>query len=96
MNELKIAEVKGLRDIKVFQVNECDTVAAYSLSEAKEAYKRITGMDDEEAFYDFEAEERSLDERIWDDEDRKSKSSMREIINQHWNGEPFIVCSTAI
>lgn len=94
MEQLKVAEVKGLKDMKAFQVNEYDTVAAYSLEEAKTFYLKHTGMDEKEAFYDFEAEERSLDEMIWEDETRQSKQSIKQVIQEYWDGSPFIVCST--
>lgn len=94
MNELKKAKELGLVDVKPFQVNEGDTVAAFTLEEAKQFYKKVTGLNDEDAFYDFEAEERSLDELIWEDESMESKISIKQAIEMYWDGEPFIVCSS--
>lgn len=36
MNELTVVEEKGLKDVNVFQVCECDAVVGYSLDEAIE------------------------------------------------------------
>ncbi|WP_258831482.1 hypothetical protein [Peribacillus frigoritolerans] len=92
MNELKIAQELGLDDVKAFQLNDDDTVAAFTLEEAKVHYKRITGLDDEDAFR--EPTERSLDAMIWEDEHMKNKISIREAIKMYWEGEPFIVASS--
>jgi hypothetical protein len=92
MNELKIAEQKGLQDVKAFQLNDDDTVAAYTLEEAKKYYQKITGLDDEDAFRD--PCERSLDAMIWEDEHMKNKISIREAIQIYWEGEPFIIASS--
>lgn len=85
---------EGLINMKAFQINESDTVAAYTLEEAKQYYRKITGLSDDDAFYDYEARECSLDELIWDDEERTKQKTLREAIDQYWEGEPFIVCTT--
>jgi hypothetical protein len=36
--------------IKVFEVNDCDWIAARSLKEACDFYQELTGLDDEDAF----------------------------------------------
>lgn len=89
-----LQQVKELLNVKVFQLNECDAVAAFSLEDAKEWYMRETGLDAKEAFYDYEAEEISLDKLIWEDETMKNKISVAQVIEDFWQGVPFIAISS--
>ena len=96
INDLKIAKELGLKDVKAFRLNEDDAIAAYSMEEAKAWYMELTGLNDEEAFYDFEPEELNLDEMIWEDESMKNKLSIQQAIERYWDNEPFIVVSWAV
>jgi len=87
-------QVTELLKVKVFQVNECDAVAAFSLEEAKEWYMKETGLDAKEAFYDYKAEEVPLDKLIWEDETMKNKISVYQVVQEYWKGQPFIAVSS--
>lgn len=60
-----------LENVKVFQVNEYDGVAATTLEQAKDWYMKVTGLNEEDAFYDYEASELPLDYEIYEDETRQ-------------------------
>lgn len=93
--ELEIAEEKGLQDVKVFWLCECDAVAAYSLDEARTYYKNLTGLSDEELYTDEEVEIEKMDANIRETEDEDSKMiTVQEIVNRYWEGEPFIAITT--
>lgn len=94
IGELEIAEEKGLEDVHVFQICECDAVAAYTLEEAMEWYKKETGVSDEELYSYDEIEIISPDCKVCNAENKDEMISVQEIINIHWNGEPFIALST--
>jgi hypothetical protein len=87
-------QVTELLKVKVFQLNECDAVAAFFLEEAKEWYMKETGLDAKEAFYDYKAEEVPLDQLIWEDETMKNKISIHQVVEEYWNGQPFIAVSS--
>ncbi|MCR6096904.1 hypothetical protein HXA31_20305 [Salipaludibacillus agaradhaerens] len=91
MKKLEIIESKGLEDVKVFRVCECDAVAAYSLDEAIEFYKEFTGLEDDD-LYDYEAiEVIGIENEFYDDEDRKVKKKLKDMVRENWDGKPFIV-----
>jgi hypothetical protein len=90
---LEIAEEKGLQDVKVFRVCECDAVAAYSQEEAISWYKELTGLSDDELYDYEEVEVMSLDGEHWDDEERTRKRTLKSVVEEYWNGEPFIALS---
>lgn len=83
-----------MENVKVFQLNETDGVAAENLEQAKAWYLDMTGLNEEDAFYDYEATEFPLTYKVWEDETRKRKQSLREVIAELWEGEPFIAFST--
>lgn len=93
---LQIAEVKGLKDVQVFQICECDAVAAYSLDEAFEWYKELTGLEDEDLYKYDDVEVVDWSESVWSDEYRKEKITVGEIIDREWNGKPFIAFTTEL
>jgi hypothetical protein len=93
MNQLEIAEQKGLKDVLVFQICECDSVAGYTLEEAKTWYKELTGLSDDELYSDEEIEIVPFEKEVWDGEERTGKITIREIVDTYWQGEPFIVAS---
>ncbi|AKO92029.1 hypothetical protein BEH_07900 [Priestia filamentosa] len=88
--EVEVAEVKGLNDVKVFQLCECDAVAAYSLEEAREWYKNLTGLEDDELYKLSEVSEVSLDMKVRKGEEVEGMITVGQIIQDYWNGEPFI------
>jgi hypothetical protein len=88
--------VKETKDVKAFELNECDVVAAHTLGEAKTWYMEEYSMDAEEAFYDHKPQEITKDKLVWDDEERTRKISVGEIIDLYWEGKPFVVYSTEV
>lgn len=94
MEKLKIADEKGLQDVHVFQLCECDAVAAYTLEDALEWYKENTGLEDDELYNIDEIEEVPMDYEVYDCESVDKRVSVQEIINRYWNGTPFIALTT--
>ena len=86
------------KDVKVFQLNESDAVAAYTLESAKEWYLQHTGMSAQDAFYDYEAEEVSNDYKIFLTEENleHGKIEVGKIVRLYWEGTPFVVFSKVI
>ncbi|TCZ76159.1 hypothetical protein E0485_15080 [Paenibacillus albiflavus] len=78
-----------MENVKVYRLNECDAVAAESLEQAKKWYLETTGEESDE-----QCEQVSFDAMIWEDEFMQRKIPVREILENHWNGTPFIVFST--
>ncbi|MGF7046372.1 hypothetical protein J2T13_000848 [Paenibacillus sp. DS2015] len=93
MNKLEVIDEKGLQDVMVFRLCDSDAVAAYSQEEARTFYKELTGVKDDELFTDDEVEIISLDSEIWDDEDKTIKKKLKDVVNEQWDGEPFIAVS---
>lgn len=91
MNMLEIAEEKGLKDVHVFQLCECDAVAAYSLDEALVWYKNLTGLTDEDLYSYDDVEIVSPSYKVHKSEDEPELITVQEIIEKYWEGEPFIV-----
>ncbi|MNW28134.1 hypothetical protein D3C74_49470 [compost metagenome] len=91
MEELKIAETKGLADVYAYQLCESTAVAAYSLEEAKNWYKELTGLEDEDLYSDDELEIVSDDYMVYEDDSMNGMISVGDIIDQRWVGGPFIV-----
>ncbi|BAQ11466.1 hypothetical protein OXB_2996 [Bacillus sp. OxB-1] len=83
-----------MESVKVFQLNEYDAVAAESLEQAKNYYRKETGLSDDDAFYDYEPTELPLDFEAWTDETRTSKETLRSVVKEHWKGKPFIALSS--
>lgn len=84
-------EEKGLKDVLVFQVCECDSVAAYSCDEAIAWYKEYTGLNDDELYeYDL-VETVPFEKEVWDGEEKTKRITVREIVDTYWEGKPFIV-----
>lgn len=94
MGELEEAEVKGLQDVLVFQLCECDAVAAYSLEEAKVWYKNLTGLSDTDLYPYEEVDIIPLDYQVYKEENSLEKVMVSEIIQTYWDGEPFIAITT--
>ena len=83
-----------MENVKVFQLNETDGVVAVSLVQAKEWYLTVTGLNEEDAFYDYEATELPLTYEIWEDECKIKKQALQGVIEELWKGEPFIAFTT--
>lgn len=83
-----------LENVKVYQLNENDGVAAESLEQAKEYYSKMTGLSDEDAFYDYTAQEIPLDQEMWKDESMTEKETLSDVVKEHWKGKPFIAFSS--
>ncbi|AHC22692.1 hypothetical protein [Paenibacillus polymyxa] len=96
MNELQIAETKGLVDVRVYQICECDAVAAYSLEEAKEWYKSLTGLEDSDLYPDDEVEIVSMSYRVYEDEGMDEMITVQEIVNSRWQGEPLLAFTSGM
>lgn len=94
MKELKIAEEKGLQDVHVFQLCECDAVAAYSQDEARDWYKEQTGFSDDELYNYDDVEIISPDHKVYKSEDSNEKITVQELVDTYWNGKPFIAVTT--
>ena len=79
--------------VKVFQLCECDSVAALTLDEAIKWYKEQTGLSDDE-LYEYDAiEEVSLNKRVYEDERLEETTTVGAIVEENWKGTPFIVTS---
>ena len=89
-----IHQITELLKVKVFQLNEYDAVAAFSLEEAKEWYEKHTGLGADEAFYDYKAHEISGGDKIYEDERMEEMVSVNEIVESYWQGSPFIVVTS--
>lgn len=80
--------------VKVFQLNEWDGVAAESLEQAKDWYLKTTGLNEEDAFDDYEANELPLTFEMWEDETRSKKQTLQSEIEKSWEGKPFLIFSS--
>jgi hypothetical protein len=94
MEELKVIDEKGLRDVHVFRLCECDAVAAYSLDEALAWYKETTGLTDDELYSYDDIELVSPSLQVYEDENKDAMTTVQEIVNKYWNGKPFIALTT--
>lgn len=96
MKDLATAYFKEnrLKDVKVFQLNESDAVAAESIEDAKEFYLKTTGLSEDDAFYGEEPVELSLDGLYWEDETRVRKVTLSDMLVKDWKGTPYIILST--
>ncbi|GIN22528.1 hypothetical protein [Siminovitchia fordii] len=83
-----------MEKVKVYQLNEYDGVAAEFLEQAREFYLKVTGLSDDDAFYDYEANEVNLEQEVWEDKSRTKKQTLRSVIAEYWSGEPFIAFSS--
>lgn len=86
-------EVNGEK-VWIYQVCEYDAVAAGSKEEALRWYKHLTGLDDEELYAPEDIEIVSPDYKAHKGEDDFTLITVREIVKQNWNGEPFIALTS--
>lgn len=94
MEKLEVIEEKGLQDVHVFQICECDAVAAFSQEEARDWYKELTGLTDDDLYSYDEVEIVSNDYKVRKSEDDPELISVQEIIETYWDGNPFIAITT--
>lgn len=83
-------EIEG-KKVRVWQVCECDSVAAETLEEARTWYKEITGFDDDELYDPEEVEIVSPRYKVRKSEEDSELISVKEIVEEYWLGEPMIV-----
>lgn len=75
------------KDVKVFEMDEMDAVAARSEEEAVKYYTELTGVEVNEV------SEIPRDYKVWEDETMKRKRSVDSILTELWDDEPFIIFS---
>lgn len=99
-NHPNLEEIKRFYNIPeldfvyVYRLCDCDAVAAHSLEDAIEWYKNLTGLTDDE-LYDYEDMELiEHSHKVNASEDEEGLISVREILEKHWKGEPFIAVTT--
>lgn len=81
-------------EIYVFQICECDAVAAVSLEEAFAWYKNLTGLEDGELYEYDDVELLEHNHKVNKAEEDKGLITVREILENHWKGESFIAVTT--
>ncbi|MBH0159076.1 hypothetical protein IHV10_22155 [Fictibacillus sp. 5RED26] len=94
MKKLEVAEEKGLQDVLVFQISDDESVAAYSLEEAKSWYMNEYGISEDELYSDDDIEIVPMDKKVRRGEDEEGLISVQEIVNTYWEGTPFIATTT--
>jgi hypothetical protein len=67
-----------MSDIKIIQVNDCDWVAAETVEEAKEWYKKEFGSDDADVEEARELTDKEMETLSFKDEDQNRKHSFKE------------------
>ncbi|CAM4111944.1 hypothetical protein [Mesobacillus thioparans] len=85
---------KELKDVHVFQLCECDAVAAYTQEEARSWYKELTGLSDEDLYKYEDVEIVSPDYKVRKGEEESELITVGEIVRTYWEGKPFIAIST--
>jgi hypothetical protein len=85
--------LEGLDRVKVFELCDYASVAAFSQEEARSWYIESTGVEDTDLRSREEVTEVPFDLMVWDNEEMTEKIAVGEIVKQEWKGEPFIVCS---
>ena len=94
MEELKVVEEKGLQDVLIFRICENEAVAAYSLDEAIDWYKDLTGLPDDDLYSYEDIEVVSRNTEVRKGEDYVELITVQEIVESYWQGKPFIVFSS--
>lgn len=89
-----IQDALRVKDVKVFELNECDAVAAYTLEDAIEWYTDYTGIEKQELYSGDDVQEIDRSHSIWEDELMEERTTVGKIIDDQFDGEPFIVYST--
>lgn len=84
----------GGKELRVFQVCESDAVAAETSEGALEWYKNLTGLDDDELYALDDIEVVDPEKIVQANEDTEETITVREIVEQQWNGKPFIAITS--
>lgn len=88
IDTLPMADMQNIlktKDVRVFEMDEMDAVAARSEEEAVKYYTELTGVEINEV------SEIPRDYMVWEDESMKRKCSVDSILTELWDDEPFIV-----
>ena len=93
LERVKVSE--DLPNVKAYMVSEYDAVAARSFQEAVQWYKDKIVDDPESIYTEEESHVLDLDEKYWNDEGETHKQTVREMIDEGWEGKPFIVVTWA-
>lgn len=80
--------------VYVFQLCECDAVAAYTLEAALSWYKNLTDLTEEELYEYDSIELLEHDYKVNRAEGDVGLITVLEILEKHWKGEPFIAVTT--
>lgn len=83
------------KEVQVYQLCECDAVAAYSLEEARKWYMDLTGLDHNELYSDEEVEIVPMERKVWDEE-QHHYVTVREIVETEFKGSPILVLSMEV
>lgn len=80
-------------NIQVYQLCECDAVAAKTLDQAIEWYMNETGLTKDDLYPLDEIELVPMDRKVMDDGEGVM-ISVQEIVNRYWKGKPFRAITT--
>ncbi|MFS0904157.1 hypothetical protein AB3N02_13970 [Priestia aryabhattai] len=83
-----IQEELKVKGVKIFELDELDAVAAQTEKEAISFYTELTGVEV------TEAKEIPRDYEVYEDESMEKKRSVGSLVDEDWDGEPFIVYTT--
>jgi len=82
-------EIDG-KEIRVYQICESDAVAAEWDTDAVEYYKDLTGLEEDELYAPENWEVIDPSKVVCVSEESEETITVREIVKEHWKGEPFI------
>lgn len=85
---VSIQEELRVKDVKIFELDELDAVAAQTEEEAVSFYTDLTRVEV------IEVTEIPRDYEIYEDESMEKKRSVGSLVDEGWDGEPFIVYTT--
>jgi hypothetical protein len=89
LERVKVRE--DLPNVQAYMVSEYDAVAARSFQEAIQWYKDKVVDDPESIYTEEESHVLDMNEKYWSDEGETHKQTVREMIDEGWEGKPFIV-----
>lgn len=85
-------EIDG-KKIRVYQICESDAVAAEWDTDAVKWYKNLTGLTDDKLYALEDVEIVDPETKVYANEDSEEIITVREIVEAHWIGDPFIAVS---
>lgn len=86
---------KSIEGVKVWRVCEIEAVAANSFNDAREWYKKVTGLSDDDLYTEEDASEIPFEYEIRESEDNSEMTTVGKVVKQNWKGEPFVAVTTA-